>query len=110
MTRSVYDIVTEQVIRQLEQGVAPWRKPWRTELPVNLISGKPYRALNIFLLGFQGYGSRNWLPLNQAPKLGGHFRKGDRSPLWTFWQIGEGKFIRRPNDPEGKSNPSFLPF
>jgi DNA invertase Pin-like site-specific DNA recombinase len=27
---SVYEIVTEQVIKQLESGVAPWRKPWRT--------------------------------------------------------------------------------
>jgi antirestriction protein ArdC len=41
---SVYEIVTEQVIRQLESGVAPWRKPWRTELPCNLVSGKEYRA------------------------------------------------------------------
>jgi antirestriction protein ArdC len=41
-----YQIVTEQIMRQLEQGVAPWRKPWRTELPVNLVSGKPYRGLH----------------------------------------------------------------
>jgi antirestriction protein ArdC len=58
--RNVYEIVTEQIIRQLEQRVAPWRKPWRTELPVNLVSGKPYRGLNVFLLGSQGYGSRYW--------------------------------------------------
>ncbi len=110
MTRSVYDIVTEQVIRQLEQGVAPWRKPWRTELPVNLISGKPYRGLNIFLLGSQGYGSRYWLTFNQAAKLGGHVRKGERSSLVTFWHIGEEKIIRQTDGTERKSKPFLLRF
>src|SRR5260370_17671631 len=95
MTRSVYDIVTEQVIRQLENGVVPWRKPWQTELPVNLISQKPYRGLNIFLLGSQGYGSRYWLTFNQAKKLGGHIRKGEHSSLVTFWHIAEQKITRQ---------------
>src|SRR5207244_106438 len=80
--------------RQLENGVAPWRKPWRTELPVNLVSWKAYRGLNVFLLGCQGYGSRYWLTFNQAAKLGGHVRKGERSSLVTFWHIGEEKIIR----------------
>ena len=48
---NVYEIVTDKIIKQLESGVAPWRKPWRTELPVNLISQKAYRGLNVFLLG-----------------------------------------------------------
>jgi antirestriction protein ArdC len=67
---SVYEIVTEQVIKQLESGVAPWRKPWRTEMPCNLLSQKPYRGLNVFLLASQGYASRYWLTFNQANKLG----------------------------------------
>jgi DNA invertase Pin-like site-specific DNA recombinase len=60
-TRNVYEIVTEKIIKQLESGVAPWRKPWRTEMPVNLISQKAYRGINVFLLGSQGYGSQYWL-------------------------------------------------
>ncbi len=47
---SVYQIVTEQVTRQLESGVAPWRKPWRTDVPLSLASLKPYRGLNVLLL------------------------------------------------------------
>jgi antirestriction protein ArdC len=108
--QSVYEIVTEQVIRQLEQGVAPWRKPWRTELPVNLVSGKPYRGLNVFLLGSQGYGSRYWLTFNQAAKLGGHIRKGERSSLVTFWHIGEEKIIRNADGIDRKSKPFLLRF
>src|SRR6516162_10124880 len=96
--RNVYQTVTAQIIR-LEQGVAHWRKPWRTDLPVNLVSGKPYRGLNVFLLGSQGYGSRYWLTFNQAAKLGGHIHKGERSSLVTFWHMGEEKIIR---DADGK--------
>src|SRR6266436_4396833 len=88
---SVYEIVTEQVIKQLESGVAPWRKPWRTEMPCNLVSGKDYRGMNVFLLGSQGYASRYWLTFNQANKLGGHVKKGEHSSIVTFWHIGEEK-------------------
>jgi len=94
----------------LENGVAPWRKPWRTELPVNLVSGKPYRGLNVFLLGSQGYGSRYWLTFNQAARLGGHVRKGERSSLVTFWHIGEEKIIRDSDGNQRKSKPFLLRF
>jgi hypothetical protein len=43
---TVPEIITENVIKQLEQGVAPWRKPWSTSMPRNLISKRAYRGLN----------------------------------------------------------------
>ena len=89
--QSVYQIVTEQIIKQLESGVAPWHKPWRTEPPCNLVSGQQYRGINVFLLATQGYGSRYWLTLNQANRLGGHIRKGERSSIVTFWKMGDEK-------------------
>src|SRR5712664_3156939 len=83
---SVYEVVTEQVIRQLESGVAPWRKPWRTLPPANLVSKKPYRGINVFLLGFSGYGSQFWLTFNQAKQLGGNVRKGEHGAKIIFWK------------------------
>jgi antirestriction protein ArdC len=101
---NVYEIVTEQVIKQLEAGVAPWRKPWRTEAPVNLVSGKPYRGLNVFMLATQGYESRYWITFNQAKKLGGHIKAGEKSTLVVFWHIGEERIIR--NNQTGKDRKS----
>ncbi len=101
---NVYEIVTEQVIEQLENGVAPWRKPWRTDAPVNLISGKPYRGLNVFMLATQGYESRYWLTFNQANKLGGHVKKGEKSTVVVFWHVGEEKI----NTKTGKLSQPFL--
>jgi antirestriction protein ArdC len=79
--------VTEQVIKQLESGVAPWRKPWRTLPPANLISKKPYRGINVFLLAFAGYGSQYWLTFNQAKQLGGNIRKGEHGTKIVFWKF-----------------------
>ncbi len=107
---NVYEIVTEQVIKQLESGVAPWRKPWRCEPPANLVSGKEYRGINPFLLASQGYGSRFWLSFNQAKKLGGHVRKGEKSSLVTFWNIGEEKIIKNAEGKDRKSKPILLRY
>ena len=47
----VYAIVTEKIVNLLEQGIVPWRRPWSaTGLPRNLVSKKPYRGVNLFLL------------------------------------------------------------
>jgi len=86
---SVPEIITSNIIEQLERGVAPWRKPWSTSIPRNLTSKKPYRGLNVFLLATQGYGSPYWLTFNQAKQLGAHVRQGEKSTLVSFWKFNE---------------------
>ena len=86
---SVYEIVTEKIIKQLESGVAPWRKPWTCQTPANLITQKEYRGLNVFTLASQGFPSRFWLTYNQASKLGGKIRKGEKSSPVIFWNVVE---------------------
>ena len=50
----IYSIVTEKIVNLLENGVVPWRKPWTsTGLPRNLVSKKPYRGVNVFLIGLE---------------------------------------------------------
>ena len=95
---TAYEIVTESIIKQLESGVAPWRKPWRTETPANLVSKKEYRGINIFLLASQGYGSRYWITYRQAQALGGTVRRGQHGSKAVFWKIGE---YRRENQNRG---------
>jgi len=85
---SVYSIVTEQILKQLEYGAAPWHRPWTTEIPRNLSSGRAYRGLNVFLLASNGYGSPYWLTYKQAIERGGHVRKGEHGTRIVFWKIG----------------------
>lgn len=84
---SVYQIITEQIIKQLESGIAPWHKPWTTELPKNFISNREYRGINIFLLASLGYGSQYWVTYKQATQLGGNVRRGEHGAKVVFWKF-----------------------
>ena len=47
---SVYDEITQAIVAELEQGVPPWVKSWSSHLPMNVVSQKEYRGINILLL------------------------------------------------------------
>jgi len=85
----VYQIITNRIIELLEAGTIPWRKPWATSnaLPKNLISGKEYRGINVFLLGCQQYGSPYWLTYKQAQEKGGFIKQGQKSSMVVFWKL-----------------------
>jgi antirestriction protein ArdC len=84
----VYGIVTEKIINLLEQGEVPWRRPWSsTGLPRNLVSKKPYRGINYFLLSASKFVSPFWLTMRQANQLGGCVRRGEESTIVVFWKV-----------------------
>ena len=85
---TVYEIITERILAQLEAGTVPWRKPWNGEagMPKNLVSGKQYRGINIFLLHTLGYDSPWFVTFKQAKKLGGQVRKGEKGCPVVFWK------------------------
>jgi antirestriction protein ArdC len=78
-----YQVVTDLIIEHLEKGVVPWRCPWNREVgrPRNFMTGKPYRGVNVMLLGFRFMASPWWLTFNQAKERGGHIRKGAKGAL-----------------------------
>jgi antirestriction protein ArdC len=89
---SVYEIITDRIITSLEAGVIPWRKEWRTSgksagLPYNLVSGKPYKGINVFSLFCSPYASRGWCTYKQAQDLGYQVRKGEKSSPVVFWKF-----------------------
>ncbi|HUO07800.1 MAG TPA: ArdC-like ssDNA-binding domain-containing protein [Phycisphaerae bacterium] len=94
MSIDLYQGVTNQIIAMLDKGVVPWRSPILGKAsaghPKNLITEKPYRGVNIFLLAFaawtKGYGSACWLTFNQAKSIGGSIKKGEKSSTVIFWK------------------------
>lgn len=85
MSKSVYEMVTDRIIEQLESGVIPWQKPWTgvRSGAFNRISKKPYSLLNQMLLKFDG----EYATFKQWADLGGHVRKGEKSEIVCFWKI-----------------------
>lgn len=99
---NVYQIITDRIIDSLSKGVVPWRKPWRTETPKNLVSGKEYRGVNVLLLRAAPFESAWWLTFNQAKALGGSVRKGQKGTPVIFWKVTQEE------DEEGKRSKDFL--
>jgi antirestriction protein ArdC len=44
---SVYGEITQAIIAELEKGIPPWVKSWSSHLPMNVVSQKGYRGINI---------------------------------------------------------------
>jgi antirestriction protein ArdC len=104
MSQKIYQLVTDRILARLEQGVVPWKKPWKTHgrsaQPVNLVSRRAYRGVNVFLLIAQGFDSPYWLTFKQTQDRGGHVRRGERGTPIVFWHIDR----ENPDDTEGEEN------
>ena len=81
--------ITSLVVKQLEEGVIPWRKPWNGYgiAPTSLGSNKPYQGINTLLLSMAGeeYSTPYWLTYLEAQKRGGNIRKGEKSTPIVKW-------------------------
>jgi antirestriction protein ArdC len=85
----LFDTVTNELIKQLENGVAPWVKPWHSLnfQPKNILSKKPYNGINFLILSWLGakYDSNYWLTFNQAKQLGGSVKRGSKAVPIVFF-------------------------
>ena len=88
MNNKVYQMVTDRIIEQLNQGIIPWHKPWRGELAspedtaISYTSRRAYSLINQWLLaGRPG----EYLTWNEIQKLGGSVKKGAKSGMIVFF-------------------------
>lgn len=94
MSRDLYGEVTARIVAALEQGVAPWVRPWSLgadTLPLNACTRRPYRGVNVILLELeaqaQGYPLNRWLTYRQALEFGGQVRRGETGSTVVFWKL-----------------------
>lgn len=80
----VYELVTNRIIEQMEQGIIPWQKPWHGGMDgaISYTTGKPYSLINQFLLGRDG----EFLTFKQVQDLGGKVKKGAKSQMVVFFK------------------------
>jgi antirestriction protein ArdC len=83
----VYQLVTDQIIAQLEQGVVPWQKPWaEAGIPMNLLSKRQYRGINLWLLLTLNYERNFFLTWDQIKSIGASVKKDERGHIVVFWK------------------------
>ena len=83
------DKIAEMIIAALDKGVSPWHKSWKGNgglMPCSAFNGKPYRGINILLLGLLGYEVPRFLTFKQCESLGGKVKKGEHGHIIQFWK------------------------
>ena len=88
--------VTDRIISMLENGVAPWQKPWNPSeasigMPFNPTTERPYRggnAIHLMATGIrQGYDDPRWMTYKQAADRGWQVRRGEKGTQIEFWEV-----------------------
>jgi N-terminal domain of anti-restriction factor ArdC len=111
---SLYQEITDKIIRELEQGRVPWVQPWAgvpapLGLPKNAATGRPYSGINILILWLacteRGFTGQNWLTFRQALKLGAHVRKG-RKASPSFMPTASFPTANAPAPPKPATSPT----
>lgn len=106
--QDAYQLVTDQIIAELENGNVPWRKPWTVaDVPRSLATGRPYQGINTFLL-MNGV-SPWWATWNQVLKRGGRIKFEERKNASTvvYWKIRE---VEDPKTKEKRTIPFLRTF
>ncbi len=77
----IYQEITNRMIKEMEQGQIPWKKPWMAAgAAISHTTGKAYSLLNQMLLGRAG----EWLTFKQVNAEGGYVRKGEKARMCVF--------------------------
>ena len=82
MSKNVYEMVTERILEQLEQGIIPWHKPWTgTAGAWSRSTGRAYSLLNQWLMPQGEYAT-----FNQIKKEGDKVKKGEHGYIVVFFK------------------------
>ncbi len=117
MSSSLYETITGQIVAAIEDGAGLYRMPWHRKRqdvtnPVNLISSRAYRGLNIVTLWMtgeaKGYGSGTWATYQQWQQKGCQVRKGEKAAPVFFWKKLGGAEDATPQPDDAADRPFFV--
>ena len=91
-SKSLHEIVATNIIKKLEEGTAPWQKPWNDngpafEIPYNATTGNRYKGINIFSLLMADREDPRWMTFKQASEKGLQVRKGEKASLIQYVKL-----------------------
>lgn len=77
-------------------------------MPINLITNRPYRGVNPWLLSASKFSDHRWLTFRQGSEIGGRVKTGEKATLVVFWKFPEHK--SKEEEEEAKSYPILKYF
>ena len=93
MATDYVDQVAGAIIKQLQEGTAPWQKPWKPGerfMPYNPTTGNEYRGANALWLMSQSesksFGDARWMTYRQAQEQDAQVTKGQKGTAIQYWK------------------------
>lgn len=113
----IYATVTNRIIEQLEAGVRPWSRSWKSGVGPNAfgvlptrVTGEHYQGINILLLWGtmeqRGYRNPIFMTFKQAQELGGFVRKGEKGSTVVYASA----ITREVEGDNGQTEEERIPF
>lgn len=89
--RDHYQEATDRIIQALEEGTAPWQRPWDGSVaqlmrPCSGHYRRAYRGINVPLLMCRGFADPRWYTFNQIKQHGWSVRKGEAASQVYFYK------------------------
>lgn len=113
MSFDIYQEITNRIIKQLEQGSIPWRKPWKVStsqklynVAFNRVTKTAYSLLNQMLLSKPG----EYASFKQWQDLGGKIKKGAKAEIVVFWKWLEYEKDKKTENEEEEKEIKKIPF
>lgn len=92
-----YEVITDQIIKKMEEGTIPWIKPWHANAEgwecenmnglfpaYSYSNGKRYNFINQMILDFQ---PGEYATFDQVKKAGGKVKKGEKAQIVCGWIV-----------------------
>ena len=95
--KAFHEALAEKLIKQVNQGTAPWQKPWapgESYLPYNPTSGKAYKGVNTLQLLSEERGDPRWLTYKQAMAEGAQVRRGEKGTQVQYWKFEDERTVK----------------
>jgi antirestriction protein ArdC len=92
---SVYDTITNEIVRAIDAGAGEFRLPWHRPAggnfrPNNAATRNAYRGVNVVALWaaaqIRGFDSSTWATYKQWASIGAQVRKGERASTVVFYR------------------------
>jgi antirestriction protein ArdC len=117
-SNELYERITRHIISAIEAGASDFIMPWHKweqarDAPINAITGRPYRGLNVLLLWaaaeLDGHTSGRWATFRQWSAAGAQVRKGEKATAVMFWKSASAQDDDHDDDDDDRpSGPRFV--
>lgn len=93
MSQKIKNIIVDQIIDELKNGIIPWESPYFLTQKCNLITGHVYTGINRLLLS--KCSDDFYVTFKQANDHGLKIKKGARGKMVVFWKFLDKETVKK---------------